>query len=184
MTLLDQKDWHSADIESVFDDLDTGKRGLDEEEAQRRLERYGLNELREEKRVTPLELLLDQFKSVLVIILIASVIISAYLSIRKGDPLTDTYVILAIVVMNSVLGFVQEYRAEKAIEALKKMVSPHAIVLRSGHEQSVDSKELVPGDVILLEAGSRVPADARLRARAFSCRFSVISLSSEEGSCG
>ncbi len=178
MSLSDKKNWHSIDIESVFDDLSTGSRGLDEEEAQSRLEKYGLNELREETRVTPLELFLDQFKSALVLILIASAIISAYIAMRNGEPLIDTYVILAIVIMNSVLGFVQEYRAEKAIEALKKMVSPHVIVFRDGREKSIDSKELVPGDVILLEAGSRIPADARL-LEAVNLRVDESSLTGE-----
>jgi len=154
--------WHAADIDSVLGSLGTARRGLSGEEAQRRLERYGPNELREERRVTPLEIFLDQFKSILIIILIISAIASAYISMRKGEPYTDTYVIFAIVVMNAVLGFVQEYRAEQAVEALKRMVAPHVIALRDGREASIDSRSLVPGDVILLEAGSRVPADARL----------------------
>ena len=81
---------------------------------------------------------------------------------NEGEAMTDMYVILLIVVMNGILGFVQEYRAEQAVEALKAMVSPHVLVLRSGKEQDIDSKELVPGDIVLLEAGSRVPADCRL----------------------
>jgi len=162
MAGTDGRAWHAADVESVLESLGTDLEGLSEEEAQRRLEQYGPNELREEKRVTPLELLIGQFKSVLVVILIISAVASAYISMRKGEPYTDTYVILAIVVVNAILGFVQEYRAEKAVEALKRMVAPHVIVLRDGREQSIDSKNLVPGDIILLEAGSRVPADARL----------------------
>ena len=154
--------WHAADVESVLESLGTGLKGLGEEEAQRRLEEYGPNELREEKRVTPLELFVGQFKSILVIILILSAIVSAYISMRKGEPYTDTYVIMAIVIMNAVLGFVQEYRAERAVEALKRMVAPHVIALRDRREESLDSRNLVPGDVVLLEAGSRVPADGRL----------------------
>jgi len=154
--------WHATDIEQVLESLGTSTKGLTEEEALRRLEEYGPNELREEKKVTPLELFVGQFKSVLVVILILSAVVSAYISMRKGEPYTDTYVILAIVVMNSVLGFVQEYRAEKAVEALKRMVAPYVVALRDGREESLDSKNLVPGDVVLLEAGSRVPADGRL----------------------
>ena len=159
---MERDAWHAAAVESVLESLGTGLKGLGEEEAQRRLEEYGPNELREEKRVTPLEIFIGQFKSILVIILILSAIVSAYISMRKGEPYTDTYVIFAIVVMNAVLGFVQEYRAEKAVEALKRMIAPHVIALRNGREQSIDSRSLVPGDVILLDAGSRVPADARL----------------------
>jgi len=159
---LEREAWHAIEIESVLESLGTSRRGLSEEEAQRRLEEYGPNELREEKRVTPLQIFIGQFKSILVIILILSAIVSAYISMRKGEAYTDTYVIFAIVVMNAVLGFVQEYRAEQAVEALKRMVAPHVLVLRDGREESIDSKNLVPGDIILLEAGSRVPADARL----------------------
>jgi len=149
-------------MDEVLESLDTDRRGLGEEEVQRRLEEYGPNELKEEKKVTALELFVGQFKSILVLILVLSAIVSAYIAMRKGEPFTDTYVIFAIVVMNAVLGFVQEYRAEQAIEALKRMVAPHVIALRDGTEKSIDSRDLVPGDVILLDAGSRVPADARL----------------------
>ncbi|RLI07147.1 ATPase, partial [Candidatus Bathyarchaeota archaeon] len=159
---MEREAWHAIEIESVLESLGTSRRGLSEEEARRRLEEYGPNELREEKRVTPFQIFIGQFKSILVIILILSAIVSAYISMRKGEAYTDTYVIFAIVVMNAVLGFVQEYRAEQAVEALKRMVAPHVLVLRDGREESIESKNLVPGDIILLEAGSRVPADARL----------------------
>ncbi|MGD2201733.1 MAG: HAD-IC family P-type ATPase, partial [Candidatus Bathyarchaeota archaeon] len=159
---MEKKNWHAEDIENVIDILDSSRKGLEKEEAARRLKEYGPNELKEEKRVTPLELFIGQFKSILVIILILSALVSAYISVKEGEPFTDTYVILFIVVMNAILGFVQEYRAEQAVEALKRMVSPQVLVLRESKEESIDSKELVPGDVILLEAGSRVPADARL----------------------
>jgi len=159
---MERDAWHAVDTEQVFESLGTSQDGLSSEEARRRLEEYGPNELREEKRVTPLELFVGQFKSILVIILILSASISAYISLRKGEPYTDTYVIMAIVIMNAILGFVQEYRAERAVEALKRMVAPHVIALRDGREESLDSRNLVPGDVVLLEAGSRVPADGRL----------------------
>ncbi len=159
---LENKAWHAEDIESVLKILGTNRRGIEEKDAKERLEHYGPNELKEERKTTPLELFIGQFKSVLVIILILSAIVSYYISFRKGEPFTDTYVILFIVVMNAILGFVQEYRAEQAVEALKRMVSPQVLVLRDGREQSINSKELVPGDIILLEAGNRIPADARL----------------------
>ncbi|MDH5703995.1 MAG: HAD-IC family P-type ATPase, partial [Aigarchaeota archaeon] len=159
---MDEKNWYSLDIKSVLESLRTSRKGLDGDEIQRRLEEYGPNELIEEKKTTALEIFLAQFKSILIVILIVSALVSAFISYRKGEPYTDTYVILIIVVMNAVLGFVQEYRAEKAVEALKKMVSPHVLVVREGREQSIDAKTLVPGDIILLETGSRVPADSRL----------------------
>ena len=159
---MEKDAWHAVDVEHVLESLGTSAKGLSGEEAERRLEEYGPNELREEKKVTPLELFLGQFKSILVIILILSATVSAYISMRKGEPYTDTYVILAIVVMNAILGFVQEYRAEKAVEALKRMITPHVIAVRDGREESIESSNLVPGDVVLLEAGGRVPADGRL----------------------
>ncbi len=162
MTSVEKKAWHAEEIESVLELLNSNRYGISEEEARERLERFGPNELMEEKKTTPLELFIGQFKSILVIILIISAIVSAFISIRQGEPFTDTYVILLIVVLNAILGFVQEYRAEKAVEALKRMVAPQVLVMRGGRESSIDSKNLVPGDVILLEAGSRIPADSRL----------------------
>ncbi|UCD44510.1 MAG: HAD-IC family P-type ATPase [Candidatus Bathyarchaeota archaeon] len=159
---MEKKAWHATDIDSVLESLGSSDKGISEREAEERLQRFGPNELKEEKKVTPLELFIGQFKSVLVIILVFSALVSAYISYREGEPYTDTYVILVIVVMNAILGFVQEYRAEQAVEALKKMVSPQVFVVRDGREMSIDSKSLVPGDVIILEAGSRVPADSRL----------------------
>ncbi|MDH5791593.1 MAG: cation-translocating P-type ATPase [Candidatus Bathyarchaeota archaeon] len=162
MTSVEKRAWHAEDIESVLESLGSSRGGIGEEEARERLERFGPNELREERRTTPFELFLGQFKSILVIILMISAIVSAFISVRQGEPFTDTYVILIIVVLNAVLGFVQEYRAEKAVEALKKMVAPQVLVMRGGRESSIDSKDLVPGDVVLLEAGSRIPSDSRL----------------------
>jgi len=159
---LKELPWHAVEIEEVFEALETDRGGLSEEEAERRLREYGPNELREEKRVTPLQIFLGQFKSILVIILIVSALVSAYISMRRGEPYTDTYVIMAIVILNAILGFYQEYRAEKAVEALKRMITPKAAVVRGGRERLIDSREIVPGDIILLEAGNRVPADGRL----------------------
>ena len=150
---MEKREWHAIDVESVLETLGTTRKGISDREASERLDRFGPNELREEKKVTPFELFVGQFKSILVVILIISAVVSAYLAIQEGAPMTDTWVILIIVVMNAVLGFVQEYRAEKAVEALKAMVSPHVLVLRDTTEKSIDSKDLVPGDIVLLEAG-------------------------------
>lgn len=159
---MEKRDWYSEEIDSVIERLETDRGGLSEVEASRRLEVFGPNELKEGKKTTAVELLLGQFKSVLVVILIISALVSAYIAFKEGGAYTDTYVILFIVIMNAALGFVQEYRAEQAVEALKRMISPKVLVRRDGKESSIDSKNLVPGDIILLEAGSRVPADSRL----------------------
>lgn len=159
---MEKENWHALELDEVFESLETDRQGISDEEAERRLEVYGPNELREEEGRKWYHLLWEQFTSILVVILILSAIVSAYIARIEGEPMTDTYVILIIVVLNAILGFVQEFRAEQAVEALKAMVSPHVLVLRKGREEDIDSKELVPGDIVLLEAGSRVPADARL----------------------
>ena len=122
------------------------------------MEKYGLNQLTEEKRITPLMLFLSQFRSVLVIMLIISALISGLILVE----IVDAALITIIIVINAILGFVQEYRAEQAIEALKKMTAQKATVTRSGSEQVINAEELVPGDIISLETGDRIPADARI----------------------
>ncbi len=159
---METKNWHALEVDEVFEALESTRKGITDEEAEKRLEIYGPNELREEDKRRWYHLLFEQFTSILVIILIIAAIVSAYMANLEGEPMTDAWVILIIVILNGILGFVQEYRAEQAVEALKAMVSPQVLVLRAGKEKNIDSKELVPGDVILLEAGNRVPADGRL----------------------
>jgi len=133
------------------------QQGLDSQQAAALLEKYGRNELKEKKKQTMLQKLLAQFKDVMVLILIGASLVSAFL----GEYI-DAVVIIAIVLINAILGVVQEGRAEKAIEALKKMTSPQARVLRDGEQKLIAAAELVPGDLVLLEAGDIVPADLRL----------------------
>jgi Ca2+-transporting ATPase len=131
--------------------------GLGSEEVARRLESHGYNELDASKGVSPLSLLLGQFRNVLIIVLLAAAALSALVG-----EVVDALIILIIVIFSAVLGFIQEYRAERAVEALKRMLAPSVRVLRDGEKQEVASKELVPGDIVLLEAGDRVAADIRL----------------------
>jgi len=149
--------WHAFSEAEVFRALNSDRSGLDHGEAGRRLEQYGPNVLSEEKRTTPLRILLEQFKNFLILILIAAVVVSAAI----GEVL-DAGVIFAIVLACAILGFVQEYRSERAIQALKEMAAPMARVIRDGKEEVVPANEVVPGDVILLATGDRVPADARV----------------------
>lgn len=150
--------WHAETIDNVVDKLDVDPRtGLTSEQAQERLLKYGPNELEHEKKTPAWVMFLGQFKNILIIILIAAIILSALV----GETV-DAAIIAVIVIFCAVLGFIQEYRAEQALDALKKMLSPAITVLRDGKEQELPSKNLVPGDVILLEAGDKIPADARV----------------------
>jgi Ca2+-transporting ATPase len=151
------KTWHSKSIETVLEELQTDPLGLKEEEVKQRLEKYGLNELKETKRTTALQIFLNQFKDIFVIMLL----IATTISFAVGE-ITDAVTIAAIVVLNAVVGFVQEYRSEKAMEAMRKLTAPKARLMRDGKEVMVPAKEVVPGDIVLLESGDRVPADSRL----------------------
>lgn len=132
-------------------------RGLTQDEVKKRFEKYGYNELEKEENISSYKIFLNQFKNILIIILIMAIIISAIVG-----EVFDAIIIAIIVIFCAVLGFIQEYRAERALEALKKMLSPTITVLREGREEEVPSKEVVSGDILLLEARDRVPADARL----------------------
>lgn len=162
MASTPEKEWTCVPPQEALRLLGTNTDGLSEEEAKRRLQEHGPNRLHEHPPKSLLILFLEQFKSILVVILLTAAGVSAYLAIAEGEPLTDTYVILVILILNAVLGFVQEYRAEKAVEALKKLINPRSIVVRRGEERSIDSSLLVPGDILKLEAGDRVPADLRV----------------------
>jgi Ca2+-transporting ATPase len=150
--------WHLTEAAQALKELGTdSSRGLTKNQVQERLERYGYNELRKEKKISPLLIFINQFKNTLIIILL----IATGLSFLIGEVL-DALIIAAIVILSTLLGFIQEYRAERALEDLKKMLSHTITVLREGKEEDVLSKELVPGDILLLEAGDKIPADARI----------------------
>ena len=150
--------WYNLEADEVIAQLQTdGEQGLSEEEATRRLAEYGPNELEERGRESPLAILARQFTEVMVMVLIAA----AAISFLVGDP-KDTAAILVIVVLNAALGFAQEYRAEKAMAALKKLAVPVVKVRRDDQVREIPATQLVPGDIVLLEAGARVPADGRL----------------------
>src|SRR2546428_465411 len=173
-------DWHALRAEAVLQRLDSSPLGLTSREAAQRLSRFGPNELVQTARVSPLRILLSQFVDVLVIVLIIAAIISASLGVLQGqnEDLYDAVLIIVIVIMNAILGFVQEYRAERSLEALKSLAAPKAHVLREGGVVAVTSREVVPGDVVVLAAGDRIPADARLLEGA-SLRVNEASLTGE-----
>jgi len=151
--------WHRQSAEAVALQLETHlQNGLSRAEAARRLAEYGPNELQAVHRISPWEILFEQFKNVLVIILLIAAVLSAFL----GESLVEPIVIGIIVLFAVLLGFIQEYRAERAIEALRRMAAPTATMVRDGEELEAPARELVPGDLILLRAGDKVPADVRL----------------------
>ena len=154
---METRDWHSLSVDDSLRALKSQPRGLSSAEFTDRMDKYGPNELQAAHRISPWEILLEQFKNVLILILLGATVLSLFL----GHGI-ESVVIAVIVLFAVVLGFVQEYRAERAIEALRQMAAPTATVLRDGVEVRVPAKELVPGDVIVLHTGDRVPADARL----------------------
>ena len=150
--------WHSLDVNSAVKELQVEPgRGLELQEVATRLAEYGPNELMHEEKASPWVLFFNQFKNILVIILIIATALSAFVG-----EYVDAIIIGVIIVFCAVLGFVQEYRAEKALDALKSMLTPMITVLRGGKEEEVPSKDLVPGDIMVLEAGDKIPADARV----------------------
>jgi magnesium-transporting ATPase (P-type) len=161
---------HAAAWEDVARALDSGIQGLSSTEVARRLERYGPNQLPEARRPSALFRFVKQFHNVLIYVLIASAALTAALG-----HFVDTGVILAVVIANAFIGYFQEGRAEQAMEAIRSMLSPHTSVLRDGRRQMIASAEVVPGDVVLLEAGEKVPADLRLfEARALRVQEAVL----------
>ena len=150
--------WHQLEVNTALEQLKSdATRGLTEVESRRRLVEYGVNELQADSGVSPLALLLEQFKNILVVILLVAVALSAFL----GHTL-EASAIAVIVLFAVLLGFIQEYRAERAIEALRKMAEPSATVIRDGKEIDIPSRELVPGDIIILLTGKKIPADGRI----------------------
>ena len=155
--------WYALGAENVLEKLQTQPlSGLSSAEAARRLEQYGPNQLAEGPRRTFLQMVIAQLNSFVVILLIAAAIISSIVAVVEHESFIEPAAILAIVVLNAILGVVQESRAEQALAALKKLAAPEAQVLRDGHRGPVPANQLVPCDIIFLEAGNFVPADLRL----------------------
>ncbi len=172
--------WHAVDVETAFERQASSPTGLSKGEAAERLAKVGPNELVQTTRVSPIRIFLEQFTDALVIILIIAALISGYLGISRGESteLWDAILIAIIVILNSVLGFIQEFRAEKSLQALKALAAPKAHVIREGEPLALASREIVPGDVVLLAAGDKVPADLRL-FEAASLRTNEASLTGE-----
>ena len=156
--------WHSSSVEEIAKNLKTNINiGLTDDEAQKRFERYGPNNLKEKKKESIFIKFIKQFNDFMIITLIIAAIISAVVSKLNGEAdYIDSIIIVAIVIFNAIMGLVQEQKAEKSLEALKKMTAPNAKVRRDGRVQEIDATLVVPGDIVILEAGNYVPADCRL----------------------
>lgn len=137
-------------------------KGLSDSEVAKRVEKYGLNKLASQKQKSILAMFLEQFKSSMVVILLIAAVVSGVIGVMEGEGLVETMVILAILLVNAIIGTVQEKRAQSSLEALNNMSSPHTKVLRGGQVSEIDSVEVVPGDIVILETGDIVPADTRL----------------------
>ncbi len=150
-------EFHAQEVKEVLEELSTSPKGLSSSDAEKRLQHYGPNSIKEEGKVRPLHIFIEQFSSPIIWILLAAMLISLVVG-----EMIDFYVIGAIVLLNAILGFVQEYKAEESILALKKLISLKATVMRDGEEKKIDASEIVPGDIILLETGDKIAADSRL----------------------
>jgi len=172
----ESENYYQKDIKEIEFQLNTSlKTGLSVKEVSQRLEKFGTNQLKEGKKRTVWNMLIDQFKDVLILILLVSAVVSVFLG-----EVTDAIVIGIIVILNAIMSVLQEYRAEKSLDALKKMTVPETLVIRDGKQKKIKSHQLVPGDVVLLESGDRIPADIRL-AETIDMRVQEAVLTGESG---
>ncbi|HGE69949.1 TPA: cation-translocating P-type ATPase, partial [Candidatus Poribacteria bacterium] len=152
------RNWWQLDIQEIISSLETDlTNGLSSSEAEDRLEKYGPNQLKEKKKQTALDIFLDQFRDFIIWVLIGASIVSGFIG-----EWVDAIAIIAIVILNSIMGFIQQYRAEKSLAVLRKLSSPTSKVIRDGQHIVIESSQLVPGDLIELESGDNVPADSRI----------------------
>jgi P-type Ca2+ transporter type 2C len=170
------KNWHAMPVEEIIEKIRTDpEKGLDSEEVKKRLEKYGKNEIPKGKKRSTLERLLAQFKNTLIYILLIAAVITAVI-----EHWIDMWVILAVVIINAVIGFIQEGRAEKALEDLQEMLSMEATAVRDGEKSEVEAEGLVPGDVVTLKSGAKVPADIRIiKSKNFTVEESPLTGESE-----
>lgn len=176
---MEEKKWFASTVKNTQEELETDeKKGLTSEEVRKRLQKYGYNELEEGKKKSTFVKFLEQFKDFMIIVLIIAAIISGVVGYIQGEGITDSIIIMIVVIANAIIGVAQENKAEKSLEALKKLSSYSAKVIRDGHITVVSSKELVPGDVVVLETGDYVPADIRL-VEAINLKIQEASLTGE-----
>ena len=172
---MENHNWFNKKVEDVEKELHTNiETGLTDEEVKQRREKYGLNQLKEKKKKSMLKRFLDQFKDFSIIILIIAAIVSGVVGVAEGEGITDTIIILIVVLVNAIIGVTQESKAEKSLEALQKLTDHASKVIRNGHITVVPAKELVPGDIVVLDTGDYIPADLRI--------IEAVNLKSQEAS--
>ena len=172
---MENTKWFNKKVEDVEKELKTNlEKGLNDEEVKTRQEKYGLNELKTKKKKSLIQKFLEQFKDFSIIVLIIAAIVSGAVGIAEGDGITDTIIILIVVIVNAIIGVTQEAKAEKSLEALQKLTDHASKVIRNGNVQVIPAKELVPGDIVLLDTGDYIPADLRI--------IEAINLKSQESS--
>ena len=172
---MQNSNWFQKDVEEVEKELQTDQeKGLTTEEVAKRREKYGLNELKSKKKKTLFQKFLDQFKDFSIIVLIIAAIVSGFVGVAEGEGITDTIIILIVVVVNAIIGVTQESKAEKSLEALQKLTDHASKVIRNGEVTVIPAKELVPGDIVVLDTGDYIPADLRI--------IEAVNLKSQEAS--
>ena len=169
------KKWFNKEVADVEKTLETDlEKGLSKEEVEKRKKQYGLNELEQKKKKSLFQKFLEQFKDFMIIVLIIAAIVSGVVGVAEGEGITDTIIILIVVVLNAIIGVVQENKAEKSLEALQKLSAHASKVIRDGKIDVVQSRDLVPGDVVVLDTGDYIPADLRI--------IEAVNLKSQESS--
>ena len=172
---MSNSNWFNKEIKEVEKELETdSEKGLNSEKVKERQEKYGLNQLKAAKKKTLLQRFLDQFKDFSIIVLIIAAIVSGAVGIAEGEGITDTIIILIVVIVNAIIGVTQESKAEKSLEALQKLTDHASKVIRNGEVVVIPAKELVPGDIVVLDTGDYIPADLRI--------IEAVNLKSQEAS--
>ena len=172
---MEENKWFNQDFKEVEEKLQTNiENGLTQEEVAKRREKYGLNELKAKKKKSLFQKFLEQFKDFSIIVLIIAAIVSGVVSVAEGEGLTDTIIILIVVIVNAIIGVTQEAKAEKSLEALQKLTDHASKVIRNGEVTVIPAKELVPGDIVVLDTGDYIPADLRI--------IEAVNLKSQESS--
>ena len=172
---METKKWFNKEVADVEKTLETDlEKGLSKEEVEKRKKQYGLNELEQKKKKSLFQKFLEQFKDFMIIVLIIAAIVSGVVGVAEGEGITDTIIILIVVVLNAIIGVVQENKAEKSLEALQKLSAHASKAIRDGKIDVVQSRELVPGDVVVLDTGDYIPADLRI--------IEAVNLKSQESS--